>query len=51
MGCLLLLLSIGLWWALRTEAGAAFVLERVVSALDDRLHIGRHGGTLADPCV
>ena len=49
LACLLLLLCIALWWALRTESGTAFVLARATSALDGRLHIARHDGTVAGP--
>ena len=45
----LVVLGLALVWLLRTESGAGFVLARVQSALDGKLEVERHAGTLAGP--
>ena len=44
---LVLAIFAGVLWILHSQSGAGFVLARVQAALDGKLHISRHDGTLA----
>lgn len=51
--CALLLLAVclGLFWLLRTESGARFVIARALGAAEGKLAIGASQGSLAGPLV
>ncbi|MGA9340800.1 MAG: pathogenicity protein, partial [Rhodanobacteraceae bacterium] len=51
VGGLIVLVAVALFWALRTESGAKFVLARAESALDGKLTVRKVSGTLAGPLV
>ncbi|MBN8482358.1 MAG: pathogenicity protein, partial [Xanthomonadales bacterium] len=48
---LLLVVAVVLAWALRSEAGARFVLARVQGAMDGKLSIERSSGAVSGPLV